>query len=153
MNRKTSLLESLVTHAVLLAAVGFALYPVLWVVSLAFSGARSPEPSALPFPTDPTLAHLHEVVGRSRPVPGGGSEWLFGRQLVNSLVVSGAAPENGPAQPALLPGVRGIRALVGSGWVLPGRVWPGWVGPGRVRPARARPGRAGPDPVGALGQA
>jgi arabinogalactan oligomer/maltooligosaccharide transport system permease protein len=89
-NRKTSLLESLVTHAVLLAAVGFALYPVLWVVSLAFSGARSPEPSALPFPTDPTLAHLHEVVGRSRPVPGGGSEWLFGRQLVNSLVVSGA---------------------------------------------------------------
>ncbi len=90
MNRKTSLLESLVTHAVLLAAVGFALYPVLWVVSLAFSGARSPEPSALPFPTDPTLAHLHEVVGRSRPVPGGGSEWLFGRQLVNSLVVSGA---------------------------------------------------------------
>ena len=44
MNRESSLLERIAVHAALLLAVAFALYPVLWVVATAFSGALTPEP-------------------------------------------------------------------------------------------------------------
>jgi ABC-type maltose transport system permease subunit len=40
MDKKPSLLESILVHTVLLTAVGFAIYPILWVVTLAFSAAR-----------------------------------------------------------------------------------------------------------------
>jgi arabinogalactan oligomer/maltooligosaccharide transport system permease protein len=83
MNRKPSLLESALSHALLVLGVAFALYPVLWVVSLAFSGTQEPTPQILPVPAQPTLKHLEDVVGATR-----GSTWLFGRQLANSLVVS-----------------------------------------------------------------
>jgi arabinogalactan oligomer/maltooligosaccharide transport system permease protein len=89
--RLPSRLESVAVHLTLLAAVGFALYPVLWVIALAFSERQTPEPRVLPFPEAPTLVHLKEVVGATRALPGGGETWLFGRQLANSLVVSGAA--------------------------------------------------------------
>ncbi|MCC6526081.1 MAG: ABC transporter permease subunit [Polyangiaceae bacterium] len=79
------MLESVGAHALILVFVGFALYPVLWVVALAFSGNDTPEARLLPVPVQPTLKHLVEVVG---PSPSG--SWLFGRQLLNSLVVSGA---------------------------------------------------------------
>lgn len=88
MNRAPSLLERTLVHLVLLLAVGFALYPVLWVVATAFSGTLTPEPRALPLPEQPTLEHLSAVVGSTRELPDGGSMWLFGRQLFNSLVVS-----------------------------------------------------------------
>ena len=83
-----SALESFASHFVLLLAVCFALYPVLWVVSLAFSGSRTQDASVLPIPHDPTLAHLEAVVLSTRTTPQGESVWLFGRQLANSLVVS-----------------------------------------------------------------
>ncbi|MFO0760182.1 MAG: ABC transporter permease subunit [Byssovorax sp.] len=83
-----SALESFVSHLVLLLAVCFALYPVLWVVSLAFSGSRTQDASVLPIPHDPTLAHLKAVVLSTRTTPEGESVWLFGRQLANSVVVS-----------------------------------------------------------------
>jgi len=86
-----SLAESLAVHAVLLAATAFALYPVLWVVSLAFSRQQTPEPRLLPLPEQPTLEHLVEVVGASRTSSDGREVWLFGRQIVNSLVVSSSA--------------------------------------------------------------
>jgi arabinogalactan oligomer / maltooligosaccharide transport system permease protein len=86
-SRKTSLLESIAVHFVLLLAVAFALYPVLWVISLAFSGATSPSASVLPVPREPTLAHLREVVGATGKV-GGEEVWLFGMQLGNSVVVA-----------------------------------------------------------------
>ncbi len=73
--------ESLAVHAALAAAVAFALYPVLWVVALAFSGRSTPAARILPIPEQPTLAHLGEVVGSP----------LFPRQLANSLAVSCAA--------------------------------------------------------------
>ncbi len=76
-------------HGTLLAAVAFALYPVLWVAALAFSGTPSPEPSIWPVPNDPTLAHLEHVLGTTRTTDGD-TEWLFGRQLFNSLVVASA---------------------------------------------------------------
>jgi arabinogalactan oligomer/maltooligosaccharide transport system permease protein len=85
--RRISPVESALVHVVLLAAVTFALYPVLWVVSLAFSGERPPVAEVLPVPTSPTLEHLRDVVGATKTTADG-EVWLFGRQLANSLVVS-----------------------------------------------------------------
>ncbi|HMY17159.1 MAG TPA: ABC transporter permease subunit [Polyangium sp.] len=87
MNRRPSLLESAACHALLVLGVAFALYPVLWVVALAFSGTQTPTARVVPFPDAPTLSHLEAVVGASRKTSDGGL-WLFGRQLANSLVVS-----------------------------------------------------------------
>ncbi|HHH10550.1 MAG TPA: ABC transporter permease subunit [Sorangium sp.] len=80
-------LESLAAHALAIAAVVFALYPVLWVVSLALSGEQNPTARLLPLPQAPTLDHFRQVVGSSQLVAGE-VRWLFGRQLANSLVVS-----------------------------------------------------------------
>ena len=88
MSRTPSLLERTLVHLVLVLAVAFALYPVLWVVATAFSGTLTPEPRALPVPQEPTLEHLQSVVGTTRVHPDGSSTWLFGQQLFNSLVVS-----------------------------------------------------------------
>ncbi|MCA9707990.1 MAG: ABC transporter permease subunit [Myxococcales bacterium] len=88
MNREAGLLERIAVHVVLLLAVAFALYPVLWVVATAFSGSLTPEPRALPVPQHPTLEHLDVVVLSPRQLPDGSEIWLFGRQLLNSLVVS-----------------------------------------------------------------
>ena len=83
-----SLFESIASHFILIAAVAFALYPVLWVVSLAFSGSRPQTAQILPLPHDPTLAHLKAVVTSSRTTPEGETLWLFGRQFANSIVVA-----------------------------------------------------------------
>ncbi len=83
MKRRVSPAESVAAHAVMVIAVAFALYPVLWVVALAFSGARPPAPHVLPLPTSPTLRPLLDVGGASRD-----GTWLFGRQLMNSIVVA-----------------------------------------------------------------
>jgi arabinogalactan oligomer/maltooligosaccharide transport system permease protein len=84
---RVSLLESAASHAVLVAAVAFALYPVLWVVALAFSGEQSPDPRVLPLPEQPTTAHLEQVTLAVKETADG-TVWLFGRQLMNSLAVS-----------------------------------------------------------------
>ena len=81
-------LASLFSHLLLVAAVGFALYPVLWVVALAFSGAAEPAARAIPLPVDPTLDHLQQVVGTTKVTADGSGTWRFGRQLANSLLVS-----------------------------------------------------------------
>ncbi len=88
MNRRSSLVERALVHLALVLAVAFSLYPVLWVVATAFSGTLTPEPRALPIPQEPTLEHLREVVGATRVMTDGDTQWLFGRQLLNSLVVS-----------------------------------------------------------------
>jgi arabinogalactan oligomer / maltooligosaccharide transport system permease protein len=84
-NRKPSILESIATHLALMAAVAFSLYPILWVISIAFSGRRPPEARVLPLVTEPTTAHLTAVVGSARD-----GQWLFGQQLANSIIVSTA---------------------------------------------------------------
>lgn len=123
MKRKPSLLESLATHLLLVLAVAFALYPVLWVVSLAFSGARSPEAQVFPFPRDPTLAHLEAVVLTTKKV-GDETTYLFGWQAWNSIVVAVATAAVGvliaiPTAYALarfqfLGKDRGVRALLAT---------------------------------------
>ena len=86
--KSRDLLSVALSHALLLVAVAFALYPVLWVVSLAFSSVAEPTARALPLPVEPTLEHLDAVVSASRTHADGSSTWLFGRQLANSLIVS-----------------------------------------------------------------
>ena len=71
-------------HLVVLAAVAFALYPILWVISLALSSADAPSARILPLPIRPSGAHFATVVGN---VAEDGT-WLFGLQLMNSLWVS-----------------------------------------------------------------
>jgi arabinogalactan oligomer / maltooligosaccharide transport system permease protein len=81
--RRTFLGEALVHFALIVATLA-ALYPVLWVISLAFSRSSDPGAHVLPIPRTLSLEHFravtetHDAAGR----------WLFGRQLANSLVVS-----------------------------------------------------------------
>lgn len=87
MNRRPSLWESVACHIFLVLGVAFALYPVLWVIALAFSGTQTPTARVVPVPDAPTMAHLEAVVGATRKAADG-EFWLFGRQLGNSLIVS-----------------------------------------------------------------
>ena len=86
--RRSDMLESAGAHLQVLLAVAFSLYPILWVLSLAFSGATTLEAQVLPVPAEPTLDNLREVVGSTRTEADGGEIWLFGRQLANSIAVS-----------------------------------------------------------------
>lgn len=81
---RSSALERVATNAVLVAAVVYALYPVLWVITLALSPGGASELGAVPIPREVSLDNFRLVTG------AGDAEraWLFGRQLGNSLVVS-----------------------------------------------------------------
>jgi len=76
MNAKPA--ERILVHVLLVAAVVYALYPILWVVSVALTGGGTPEPRALPLPHDVSLSNFAEVTGTG----------VFGRQVLNSIVVS-----------------------------------------------------------------
>ncbi len=78
-----ALTEALV-HAALLAAVCFALYPVLWVISLALSPSGTPSAHVLPLPDAVSLDNFRAVVGSTDAA----GRWLFARQLANSVIVS-----------------------------------------------------------------
>ncbi len=85
-SRAPRVLERIFVHSALVVATAFALYPVLWVISLGFSGVEPRATSFLPVPRGPTLSHLARVVSP----PAGSEQWLFGRQLTSTLVVSSA---------------------------------------------------------------
>ena len=87
MKRRISPAESILVHVALVIAVCFALYPVLWVATLAFSGSMPAAPRVIPIPEDPTLSHFAAVVTTTKGPPGA-EIWLFGRQLANSLIVA-----------------------------------------------------------------
>ncbi len=72
-------------HAFLAVACVAALYPVLWVVKLALSPTQSLSLSVSPIPDAVTLDHFRDVLG-STDTQG---RWLFGRQLLSSVLVSG----------------------------------------------------------------
>jgi len=73
-------------HAGLTLLCALTLYPVLWVVKLAFSRSQGLSLTLNPLPTDATLANFSEVLFASDAQ----GRWLFGRQLLSSIVVSGA---------------------------------------------------------------
>jgi arabinogalactan oligomer / maltooligosaccharide transport system permease protein len=81
---KRSKLSSALIHMTLVVACAAALYPVLWVVKLALSPTQSLSLSPSPIPEAVTLDHFRDVLGAT-DVQG---RWLFGRQLLASIVVS-----------------------------------------------------------------
>lgn len=116
--------ESALVHVGLVIGVIFALYPVLWVVALAFSGVRPPVATAMPIPHDPTIGNLTAVVGATKQAADGTTTWLFGLQAANSILVSLATAAVGvliavPAAYALarfkfLGKERGVAALLAT---------------------------------------
>ncbi|MBM4781603.1 MAG: sugar ABC transporter permease [Archangiaceae bacterium] len=73
-------------HMGLVLACVASLYPVLWVVKMALSPTQSLSLSINPFPEAITFDHFRDVLF-SHDSQG---RWLFGRQVLASLVVSGA---------------------------------------------------------------
>lgn len=82
--RAPSLLRLFVTHAILIGMSLVALYPVLWVVKIALSPGQAFSMDPNPIPSAVTMQNFADVVGTQ----GADGAWLFGRQLLNSLVVS-----------------------------------------------------------------
>jgi arabinogalactan oligomer/maltooligosaccharide transport system permease protein len=76
--------RSALVHAILIVATVATLYPVLWVLKMALSPTQGFSLSASPIPREITLQNFIDVVG-SHDAAG---HWLFGHQLLNSLVVS-----------------------------------------------------------------
>lgn len=81
-----SKLKMAAIHAGLMLLCMATLYPVLWVVKMALSPTDSLTLTVNPFPEAVTLEHFREVVLGT----DSSGRWLFGRQLLASLVVSGA---------------------------------------------------------------
>jgi arabinogalactan oligomer/maltooligosaccharide transport system permease protein len=80
-------LEGLLAHVLLVSACAFAVYPLLWVVTLALSPAGPPaEATLVPIVSAPSLDNFRTVIGFGQADTGG--TWLFAHQLANSLVVS-----------------------------------------------------------------
>jgi len=80
-------LEGLIAHVLLVAACAFAIYPLLWVITLAVSPTGpGAEARLLPIVTAPSLDNFRTVVGWG--TTGTEGTWLFAHQLANSLVVS-----------------------------------------------------------------
>jgi arabinogalactan oligomer/maltooligosaccharide transport system permease protein len=85
MNRPSKL-KMAVIHAGLTLLCMATLYPVLWVVKMALSPTDGLALTANPFPDAVTLDHFRDVLA-GKDVAG---RWVFGRQLLSSIVVSGA---------------------------------------------------------------
>ena len=81
---RASPFERIAVNTILVVAVVYALYPVLWVISLAFSSGSEPELRAFPVPHNVSLDNFRIVTGWGDSARG----WLFAKQLMNSLVVS-----------------------------------------------------------------
>ncbi len=85
--RTPSLWKRLALHAVLLAITFATLYPVLWVIKMALTPSQAFALTANPLPPwPPSFANFAHVVS-THDMAG---HWLFGRQLLNSVVVSAA---------------------------------------------------------------
>ncbi len=83
--RSPGLARVVVTHAALTALTVATIFPVLWVVKMALTPSSTFSMSVNPFPTEVSLENFSAVVGTHDAT----GSWLFGRQLFNSLVVSG----------------------------------------------------------------
>lgn len=81
--RRPSTIVVVVVHLGLLLFTIVTLYPVLWVVKMALSPGQSFASGLVPIPTSVSLDNFADVIGTTDA-----SGWLFGRQLLNSLVVS-----------------------------------------------------------------
>ncbi len=82
MRRPSPLLVVLV-HVFLFVFTLATLYPILWVVKIALTPSQSFAMGASPIPTAISLQNFVDVVGTTDA-----EGWLFGKQLLNSLIVS-----------------------------------------------------------------
>jgi arabinogalactan oligomer/maltooligosaccharide transport system permease protein len=77
-------MKQILVHTALIAVSIVVLYPVLWVLGMALTDSQAFSMDPNPLPASPTLDNFRAVLGTTDT--GGG--WLFGRQLLNSLLVS-----------------------------------------------------------------
>ncbi len=82
--RPPRLLVQVAVHTLLMGVSIAVLYPVLWVLGMALTDSQAFSMDPNPFPAHPTLDNFRQVLG-TVDAQGG---WLFGRQLLNSLLVS-----------------------------------------------------------------
>jgi arabinogalactan oligomer/maltooligosaccharide transport system permease protein len=75
--------RQMLAHAVLIFTCIVVLYPILWVVKMALTPNEMAGLSASPIPETVTLDNFRHVIGYSE-----GDDWLFGRYLLNSTIVS-----------------------------------------------------------------
>lgn len=80
--KRRSILESLVVHAILIMMVMIVLYPVLWVVKMAFSPSQAFSVSLSLIPEEWTLDNFRYLLSAN--------DGIFLRQMANSLLVAGA---------------------------------------------------------------
>lgn len=78
--------QSIISHVILVVASILALYPVLWVLKVALSPGKTLDASPSIIPEALTSENFIAVVMEKDST----GVWLFGHQLFNSLVVSGA---------------------------------------------------------------
>ncbi len=72
------------TNAALIVAVFVTLYPVLWVVKMAFAPSQAFSMSANPLPTEFSLTNFEDLL-TAQDMAG---NWLFIRQFLNSVLVA-----------------------------------------------------------------
>jgi arabinogalactan oligomer/maltooligosaccharide transport system permease protein len=82
--KRVSRLQIIVVHLGLLLVTAMVLYPVLWVIKMALDPSQSFSMGLSPIPETVSLDNFRNVIGTTDS-----QGWLFGRQLFNSVVVSG----------------------------------------------------------------
>ena len=84
--KKPSTFKYIMVNIALVLAVIVTLYPVLWVFKMALTPAQGFSLNLNPIPDTVSLQNFREVIF-NYDLQG---RWLFGRQLLNSVVISGA---------------------------------------------------------------
>jgi arabinogalactan oligomer/maltooligosaccharide transport system permease protein len=84
--RGSGALRTALVHAGLAVMCVVSLYPVLWVIKLALSPTQALSLDISPLPSAVTFDHFRDVLGSTDSQ----GRWLFGRQLLASVLVSSA---------------------------------------------------------------
>jgi arabinogalactan oligomer/maltooligosaccharide transport system permease protein len=85
MSRPSKPYKRVIVHLILITFTGLTLLPVLLVLRKAVTPGQEFALTLNPIPPEVTLDHFRTVVGSSLP----DGTWLFGRQLLNSLLAAG----------------------------------------------------------------
>lgn len=107
--RRPSIAVLILVHAGLFLVTMATLYPVAWVVKMALTPSQAFTMGASPIPSEVSLQNFVDVIGTTDA-----RGWLFGRQVLNSLVVSVATAGVGLA-------LSTTAAYALSRWDFPGR--------------------------------
>lgn len=71
-------------HAFLIVFTALTLWPVMWVVKMAFAPGQDFAVSISPIPTAFSLENFARLIGKTDPA----GNWVFGRQALNSFVIA-----------------------------------------------------------------